>query len=290
MRFTINITMLEPEQYIPLAQAAEEAGFYAASVSDSIYYPKDVIGEYPYHEGRDFLENKPFVEPFVAISSMAAATKTLRFSTYVLKMAIREPLVLAKSVLSTAVMCNNRFTLGAGLSPWIDDFKYCQTPWEKRGERLDEMIEILRGLQSGEYFDFHGKHFEFPELKMCPVPSQPVPIIIGGHAKPALRRAARLGDGWVSANLQRSEMKALITELNEFRREYGTDKRDDYIIQGMFSDVDTYSVDGYREGQELGMTDITLTPWGAYYVEPLTLGQRVDRIKRFGDEVISQFA
>lgn len=289
MRFTLNITMLEPEHYIPLAQAAEDAGFYAASVSDSIFYPKNVIGKYPYHEGREFLEDKPFIEPFVAIASMAAATKTLRFSTYVLKMAIREPLVLAKSVFSAAVMSNNRLTLGAGLSPWLDDFKYCQVPWENRGERLDEMIEILRGLQTGKYFGYHGKHFDFTELKICPVPGKPVPITIGGHAKPALRRAARVGDGWSSANLKRADMKALIAQLNVYRQEYGTDKRDDYIIQGMLSDIDMFSVDGYREGQEMGMTDITLIPWGVYYMEPLTLGQRIDYIKRFGDEVIGKF-
>ena len=289
MRFHLNITMLEPEQYVPLAKAAEDAGFYGASVSDSIFYPKDVIGEYPYHEGREFLDGKPFVEPFVAISAMAGATKTIKFSTYVLKMAIREPLVLAKSVLSTAVMTNNRFTLGAGLSPWIDDFKYCKVPWEGRGERFDEMITIMRGLQSGEYFEFHGKHFDFTQLKMCPVPSEPVKITIGGHAQPALRRAAKLGDGWASANLPRPAMKAMIDQLNEFRREYGTDKRDDYIIQGMLSDIDVMDIDGYREGEEMGLTDITLIPWGVYNMQPLTLDERIDAIKKFGDEVISKY-
>ena len=289
MRFTLNITMLEPEQYVPLAKAAEEAGFYGASVSDSIFYPKEVIGEYPYHDGREFLDGKPFVEPFVAISAMAAATEKLNFSTYVLKMAIREPLVLAKSVLSTAVMTNNRFTLGAGLSPWLDDFKYCQVDWENRGKRFDEMIEIVRGLQSGEYFEYHGEHFDFPELKMCPAPTKAVAVTIGGHAKPALRRAARIGDGWASANLGRPQMKALIDQLNEFRREYGTDKRDDYIIQGMLSDIDVLDIDGYREGEEMGMTDITIIPWGVYNIKPLSLEDRVDAIKRFGDEVISKF-
>lgn len=289
MRFTLNITMLEPEHYIPLARAAEEAGFYAASVSDSIFYPKDVIGEYPYHQGREFLDGKPFVEPFVAIAAMAAATKTIRFSTYVLKMAIREPLVLAKTALSAAVMSGERLTLGVGLSPWLDDFTYCQVPWEGRGERLDEMIAIFRGLQSGEYFEYHGKHFDFPLLKMCPVPAKTVPVTVGGHTAPALRRAARLGDGWVSANLSRADMKAMIGQLNAFRREYGTDKRNDYIVQGMLSDIDVFSVAGYREGEEMGMTDITLIPWGVYNMQPLTLGERIDAVKRFGDEVIARF-
>lgn len=289
MRFTLNITMIEPEHYIPLAQAAEAAGFYAASVSDSIFYPKDVIGEYPYHQGREFLDGKPFIEPFVAISAMAASTKKLHFSTYVLKMAIREPLVLAKTALSAAVMSGGRLTLGVGLSPWLDDFTYCQVPWEGRGERMDEMIAILRGLQSGDYFEFHGNHFDFPPLKICPVPGQPLRITIGGHTKPALRRAASIGDGWASANLKRAEMKALIDQLNEFRREYGTDKRSDYIVQGMLSDIDVFSPDGYREGEAMGMTDITLIPWGVYQMKPMTLSERIDAIKRFGDEVISKF-
>lgn len=289
MRFTLNITMLDPAQYIPLAQAAEEAGFYAVSVPDSIFYPKEAIGEYPYHEGREFLEDKPFVEPFVAIPAMAAVTSTLHFSTFVLKMAVREPLFVAKTVFSAAVMSNNRVTLGAGLSPWIDDFQYCNTPWDGRGERLDEMIEIFKGLQSGDYFEYHGKHFDFTPLKICPVPDKPVAVTVGGHVAPALRRAARLGDGWVSANVTLEEMKGLIGMLNQFRKEYGSDKRDDYIIQGMLSDIDMFSPDGYRQGEDLGMTDITLAPWGVYEMEALSLQQRLDYIKRFADEVICRF-
>ncbi len=289
MRFTLNITMLDPAQYIPLAQAAEKAGFYAVSVPDSIFYPKEAIGEYPYHEGREFLEDKAFVDPFVAIAAMAAATTTLHFSSFVLKMAIREPLLVAKMALSAAVMSNNRFTLGAGISPWIDDFTYCNTPWQGRGKRLDEMIEIFKGLQSGEYFEFHGEHFDFPLLKMCPVPSQPIKLTVGGHAPAALRRAARLGDGWVSANLRREEMKGLITLLNNFRKEYGSDKRDDYIVQGMLSDIEMFSLDGYKEAQEMGMTDVTVVPWGVYEMEEVTLQQRLDYIQRFADEVINRF-
>ncbi len=74
MRFTLNITMLDPAQYIPLARAAEDASFHAVSVADSIFYPKEAIGDYPYHEGREFLEDKPFIEPLIAISAMAAST------------------------------------------------------------------------------------------------------------------------------------------------------------------------------------------------------------------------
>ncbi len=289
MRFTLNITMLDPAQYIPLAVAAEEAGFHAVSVSDSIFYPRDVIGEYPYHEGREFLEDKPFIEPMVAIASMAARTSTIRFSTFVIKMAIRDALIAAKTVLSTSVMSNERLILGVGISPWVDDFKYCNIPWEGRGKRLDEMIEVLRGLQGGSYFEYHGEHFDFTPIKMCPVPSDPVPIIVGGHAPPALRRAARLGDGWIAANLTRAEMRGLIGMLDGYRREYGSDGRDDYIVQGMLSDIDVFDPAGFREAEDMGMTDITMSPWGVYDTQQLELPERLDLIKRFANDVISRF-
>lgn len=289
MRFTLNITMLDPEQYVPLAQAAEAAGFFAVSVSDSIFYPRDVIGEYPYHEGREFLEDKPFIEPMIAVTAMATATKTIRFSTFVIKLAIRDALISAKTVLSTAVMSGDRLTLGVGISPWLDDFKYCNVPWEGRGKRLDEMIEIQRGLQTGEYFEYHGEHFDFTPVKICPVPKCPVPITVGGHAPPALRRAARLGDGWVAANLTREEMRGLIGMLDGYRAEYGTAGRDDYIVQGMLSDIEVFDPAGYREAEDLGMTDITMSPWGVYETQQLPLQARLDLIKRFADEVLLKF-
>ncbi len=288
MRFTLNITMLDPAQYVPLAQAAEEAGFHAVSVADSIFYPEQAIGDYPYHEGREFLEDKPFIEPMVAIASMAASTSTLQFSTFVIKLAVRDALIAAKTALSAAVMSQNRLTLGVGISPWVDDFQYCNVPWEGRGKRLDEMIEVLRGLQSGEYFEYHGEHFDFRRLKMCPVPDQPLRITVGGHAPPALRRAARLGDGWVAANVTREEMRGLIGLLDRYRKEFGSDQDGAFTVQGMLSDIEVFELGGYREAEDMGMTDITMSPWGVYDTLQLGLGERLDLIKRFADEVISR--
>jgi alkanesulfonate monooxygenase SsuD/methylene tetrahydromethanopterin reductase-like flavin-dependent oxidoreductase (luciferase family) len=289
MRFTLNITMLDPAQYIPLACSAEAAGFHAVSVADSIFYPKEAIGDYPYHEGREFLEDKPFIEPMVAISSMAACTDTLQFSTFVIKMAVRDALLAAKAALSLAVMSKERLTLGVGISPWIDDFEYCNVPWAGRGQRLDEMIEILRGLGSGEYFEYHGEHFDFTPLKMCPVPESPMRITVGGHAPPALRRAARLGDGWVGANLTREEARGLVGLLDNYRSEFGSNENPDFSVQAMISDIDVFEPGGYREAEDIGLTDVTMSPWGVYETLQLELPERLDLIKRFADKVISKF-
>lgn len=288
MRFTLNLTMLDSTQYIPLAQAAEEAGFYAVSVPDSLFYPEQAIGEYPYHEGREFLEDEPFIDPLVAIAAMASATSTIHFSTFVIKLAIRDALLAAKAVLSTAVMSSDRLILGVGLSPWLDDYRHCNVPWEGRGKRLDEMIEILRGLQGGDYFEYHGEHFDFPRLKMCPVPAQPVKITVGGHSEPALRRAARLGEGWVAANVTREQMRGLLGVLDDYRKEFGSDRNHDFIVQGMLSDIEVFEPGGYREAQDMGLSDITLSLWGVYEPEQLELPKRLDRIERFADEVLAK--
>src|SRR6185503_6083705 len=98
----------------------------------------------------------------------------LRFTTFVVKLPIRNPVLVAKSVGSVAVMTNNRFGFGVGLSPWPEDFQVTGTEWKTRGKRMDEMIEIIRGLTTGNYFEYHGKHYDLPSIKMCPAPTKPV--------------------------------------------------------------------------------------------------------------------
>ena len=147
MRFAYHATMCAPDFYLPLAMAAEEAGFDSFTLPDSICYPETSDSQYPYNAdgGREFLDGVPFLEPFSLIPAMAAVTTKIRFTTSVMKLAIRQPVVVAKSVSSVAVLSNNRFGFGVGISPWPDDFAACQIPWEKRGQRMDEMIDIIKG-------------------------------------------------------------------------------------------------------------------------------------------------
>src|SRR5262249_33551469 len=159
-------------QYAPLARAAEEAGFYAYTLPDSIAYPAVSDSKYPYTPdgNRQFLEDKPFIEPFSLIPALGMVTERLRFHTFVVKLPIRHPVLVAKQAASVAVMTGDRFSLGVGLSPWPEDFRICGVPWEGRGKRMDEMIAIIRGLLAGGYFEFSGEHFQVERIKMCPVP------------------------------------------------------------------------------------------------------------------------
>src|SRR3954449_13562171 len=218
--------MCDPTFYVPLAQAAEEAGFDTIAVPDSIAYPQESSSSYPYNfDGtREFLENKPFIEPTVAIAAMAAVTSTIEFHTFVLKMPIRHPVLYAKEATSLAVLSGNRFALGVGTSPWPDDYEIVRLAWEGRGRRFDECIEIVRGLASGDYYENHGEFYDVPAIKMEPVPTEPIPVLIGGHNDVQLRRAARLGDGWMSAGSTLEELPRILARMHTLRKEHGRER------------------------------------------------------------------
>src|ERR1051326_4552879 len=147
-RFTLHISMIEPAHYLDVARAAEAAGFDAVGMGDSICYPRESDSKYPHPAdgSREFLENKPFLEPFTIIPAMAAVTSRIGFDVAVLKLPLRSPLVLAKQVASLAVVTGDRFKLGVGTSPWPDDYEVCGVPFERRGQRMVEMIDVVRGL------------------------------------------------------------------------------------------------------------------------------------------------
>jgi probable F420-dependent oxidoreductase len=289
MRFTLMLGLGGYQDYLDVARAAEDAGWTSVSLPDSIFFPQKTASEYPYADTaavRSFLAVAPVIEPFVALAGMAAVTRRLRFYPGVLKVPVRQPLLLAKSIASLAVVSGNRFSLGAGISPWEEDFTYNGVPFADRGSRMDECIEIIRGALTGEYFEYHGKHYDFGPMKLCPVPERPVPILFGGHARPALARAARSGDGWISANTDLASLQAMLEQLQALRREHGTAGRADFEIHAF--DKNARSLDDFQRLRDLGVTDICAAAWNVYDAS-LARQDKLDGIRRFADEVIARF-
>ncbi len=301
MRFSFAESMCDPSFYVPLAVAAERAGWASFVVPDSICYPEISDSRYPYTPdgNREFLQGKPFLEPFTLIPALGAVTETLRFTTFVVKLPIRQPVLIAKQAASVAVLTGNRFGFGVGLSPWPEDVLVTGTDWKSRGKRMDEMIEIIRGLTAradaaagspdelgpGEFFEFHGRHYDVDSIQLCPVPTQPIPILIGGHAEPALRRAARLGDGWMHAGGDAGELARLLDRLAELRVEYGRDREpfEVHVIS-----MDGYTVDGIRRLEDLGVTDAIVGFRNAYEKDTMTVAQKIEALERFADQVIAK--
>ena len=289
MRFTLMAGLGGIEDYPDLAVAAEDSGWTSFAVPDSLFYPEVTGSDYPYMSTeavRQALDGMPVLEPFVAMASLVALTQRLRFFPAVMKVPVRQPLVFAKALSSLAVISGNRVALGAGLSPWQEDFSYNGVEFAARGVLMDECIAIIRGAMSGEYFELHSDHFDIGRMKLSPAPTEPVPILVGGHAKPALRRAARLGDGWISANSDFGTLESLITSLQDLRVEYGTDGRQSFEIHAF--DMTARTLDDYQRLAALGVTDMSVTPWNP--ADPsITRDQKVEALQEFAKRVIQAY-
>ncbi|WP_134430456.1 LLM class flavin-dependent oxidoreductase [Mycobacterium ulcerans] len=288
MRFSYAEAMTDPSFYVPLAQAAEAAGYHSMTIADSLAYPYESDSKYPYTPdgNREFLDGKEIIETFVLTAALGAVTKTLRFNFFVLKLPVRPPALVAKQAGSLAALIGNRVGLGVGTSPWPEDYELMGVPFAKRGKRIDECIEIVKGLTTGEYFEFHGEFYDIPKTKMSPAPTAPIPILVGGHADAALRRAARL-DGWMhGGGTDPDELDRLISKLQHFREEEGhTGPFEIHVIS-----MDAYTVDGIKRLQDKGVTDFIVGFRMPYIKGPDTepLQTKIAHLEKFAEKIISK--
>ena len=289
MRFSFAEGMTKAEYYAPLAQACEAAGYTSMTVADSLIYPKESDSKYPYTDtgDREFLDGKEFIETMILCAHLFAVTSTLRLTPFVLKLPIRPPVLVAKQASSLAFLSGNRLGLGVGLSPWPEDFAALGVPWEQRGKRMDECMDILRGLTTGEYFEYHGDFYDVDALKQCPGATEPIPLLVGGHSDAALRRAVLKGDGWMHAGGDGEELDRLLTRLAEIRKAEGDD-RDDFEVHVI--SYDAYTLDGVKRLEDKGVTDAIVGFRVPYIKGPDTepLQTKIDNLNRYAESIISK--
>ena len=288
MKWSLTAAMIDARDLCEMARVAEEVGFDSIAMPDSVFYPETVSADYPYSPDgkRMWAPETPMPDPFIAMTAMAAVTERLHFYTNVLKLPLRDPLLTAKQIASMAVMSDNRIAVGVGLS-WIpEEFRFTGTDMRTRGARTDEAIRIVKAVCAGngpEWVEFHGKHFDFDRLMISPAPDRPVPVYVGGHSEPGLRRAARLGDGWISVDVGIDELAATITRLGELRTEYGFA---DEPFEINVSPEGVRDLDGYRGLAEIGVTECRISPWHLYGADFTNRTARLESIRRFADEVL----
>lgn len=295
MRFSFAEGMTQAAYYAPLAQACEAAGYTSMTIADSLIYPQESDSKYPYTDtgDREFLLGKEFIETFILCAHLFAQTSTLRLTPFVLKLPIRPPVLVAKQASSLAFLSGNRLGLGVGLSPWPEDFAALGVPWERRGKRMDECMDILRGLtQPGPeptFFGYSGEFFDIEPLQQCPAPTEKIPLLVGGHSDAALRRAVRKGDGWMHAGGDGEELDRLLTRLAEIRAEEGDTRGPDEFEVHVIS-YDAYTVDGVKRLEERGVTDCIVGFRVPYIKGPDTepLETKIKHLEQYAENIIAK--
>jgi probable F420-dependent oxidoreductase len=184
-----------------MAQRLEDAGFDSMWVSDHVVFPHEPRSRYPFSaDGRPtWPMDVDYVEPVVALASVAPATKTAEIGTSVLILPMRNPVLFAKQAACIDVLSGGRLVMGVGVGWLREEFDALDADFDERGALLDEWLEIARTCWSGSAGPYEGRHYRLPGPIHCrPVPMRTPPVLIGGMSRPALERAGRVADGWVA--------------------------------------------------------------------------------------------
>ncbi len=213
----INIGVASAEQMITIAQTAEDSGFESVWTFEHVIVPVDYQSKYPYAASGKMgaAPETPFVDPLIALTAIAARTKTIRLATGVNIVAQTNPLLLAKQAASLDFISNGRFMLGAGIGWLREEFAAMGVPFERRGARFDDYMVAMKKVWSGEVVEHDSEFLNWHGFKSHPLPIQRpgVPIIMGGRAGKIYQRIAKHGDGWFIPGAGADDLPPMLAEL-----------------------------------------------------------------------------
>ncbi len=261
MDFWASIAFLDTDVQLEAARCADEYGFTGVALPDHLFWADALEATYPYTPDGSpmWTSDMHWPDPWALISAMAQITNRIRFTTNIYVAPARDLFTVAKAVSTAAVLSNDRAMLGLASGWCSDEFAQTGQDFKNRGKRLDEMIDALGLLFTGDSVSFHGTYYDFDSLSIRPVPSKRVPIIVGGSSAPAMRRAARVGDGWIPASSSPpEELEVMLAEMDRLRAEAGRAEEPFEIIAALAAMPDK---DLYQRFEELGVSGVMCAPW-----------------------------
>jgi probable F420-dependent oxidoreductase len=205
----------DAQALVGLATRAEALGFDSVWVHDHVFNVGHVF---------DRIGGRPYYEPLTLLSYVAARTERVRLGTSVLVLPYHNPIRLAKTAATLDVLSGGRLVMGIGVGAIENEMEAMGTAFKERGAFTDEAIAVMRALWSQEDPRFDGRYSRFAGMKFSPKPRQtPIPIVIGGVSRAAIRRAARVGDGWQPLGMSPEALAQGLAALREEARAAGRD-------------------------------------------------------------------
>jgi probable F420-dependent oxidoreductase len=289
MKFGVSFMGISPRHCAEVAATLDRVGFESLWVPEHMFFPTDMPPTYPYTETGQppVTSDTPCYDPWVLMGYIACATENIRLANNIFILPLRHPLASARSIVTLDRLSGGRVTLGVGVGWLEEEFVWTGQSFHDRGKRTDEIIPLLRELWTEDVIEHHGEHYDFGPLKFNPKPLQKpgIPIEIGGASKAALRRAGRLGDGWIEIGATSlDDLQAKIAVVEDARREAGREERP-FEITTIGAHVS--NLDDMRRAADIGATRIIVGPWGT--VGRPTPESIAEWAEQFADEVMAKF-
>jgi probable F420-dependent oxidoreductase len=286
MRFGVNLPSFGPtamdHDVGELAERAEQAGFDSVWVSDHVVMPSVIESPYPFSPDGAFpwAVEEPWFDPFVALSFAAARTERVELGIGVLIAPLRHPVVLATQAASLDASSGGRFVLGVGAGWMREEFDLLGIPWERRTERLEDMVHILRSCWTGRTARYDGSVVSLGEGIVCrPTPARDIPVLFGASSDAGLRRAGRLGDGFVgfalAKDLDLGQIGRTIEVVTDTARRQGRGAELDRIVYRVSGRADDVAAVVPRLA-DVGVTEIVVS---VGWSDPGSAGRAVDRLR-----------
>lgn len=279
----VNVAVPHVEAMVDLATLAERLGFESVWTFEHVIVPLDYHSKYPYSPTGKMgaTPETNFVDPLIALTTVAAHTSTLRLGTGVNILSQANPLYLAKQAASLDFVSKGRFMLGVGIGWLEEEFRAIGVPFERRGARFDDSIQAMRKVWSGEVVEHRSDFIDWSGFKSHPRPIQdPFPVVIGGSKGKAFERTARYGNGWFAPTASPQQLTPLLAELDRACADAGR-SRDEIEVSAMWfpNPEDLGDVKRYAD---LGVGRLIVP------VQALGQGNPAENIERFAESVIGR--
>jgi probable F420-dependent oxidoreductase len=249
---------------VDVAVEVERLGFDTVWLGEHIISPVSMGSSYPYAastpEAPAYHSHLPFYDPYAALSFLAARTERIRLGLSLSIVPLHDPYHLARSVATIDLFSEGRFLFGVGTGWLKEEFDILERPWDRRGARLEEALDLMVHLWNDAEPSYEGEFFSLPPSAMEPKPltlPHP-PFVFGGITPVALRRAARLGDGWIGVGLSTDEVGPIVEELHSLREGYGRGN-DPFEVALIVGKVPT--VDDTAALETAGVDQVVVRPW-----------------------------
>ncbi len=279
MKFAFTFGQLNPAFFGDAVEAADRLGFESAWLPEHLVLPVDMRGQLvPGEEHPPVPASTPVFDAAAYLAYVAGRTEQIRLGTFVYLLGLRHPFVGARAFATLDVVSGGRAEVGIGAGWLVTEWEAAGLDPRTRGRRLDEAVEVCRRLWTEEVIEHHGEFYDFGPVMFEPKPVQRPhpPIVVGGESERALRRAARVGDGWIGMSHTPETAAAQVARLRDFEDEVGrADRPVEVTVMGTVahrSDVERFA--------EAGVDRLIVVPWRRSR-------DAVDGLTRFADRFLA---